>query len=67
MTRRRIVLGTLLTVSVLALAWWQFGAHNVPAGQPPLATLNATTISALREDFNRAAGQVRIIVLLSPT
>jgi hypothetical protein len=57
----------LLTAVLVVLAWWQFGAHDVPAGQPPLATLDPTTISALREDFNGAAGQVRIIVLLSPT
>ena len=67
MTRRRIVIGTWLTVLLVALAWWRFGAHDVPSGQPPLATLDATTVSALREDFNAAAGQVRIIVLLSPT
>jgi hypothetical protein len=39
----------------------------VPAGQPPLATLDVASLDTLRSDFNAHADKVRIIVLLSPT
>jgi hypothetical protein len=68
MTRRRI-LWTLVAIAALGLAaaWYVFGPRAVPPGQPPLATLNPSSLDTLRSDFNHAAGQPRIIVLLSPT
>ena len=61
-----IALG-LVAVVLVALAQRQLGTHNAPAGQPPLANLDAGSLDMLRADFNRAAGAARIIVLLSPT
>jgi len=61
-----IALG-LVAVVLVALAQRQLGTHNAPAGQPPLANLDAGSLHLLRADFNRAAGAARIIVLLSPT
>ncbi len=57
----------LVAVVLLALAQRQLGTHHAPAGQPPLAHLDAGSLDILRADFNRAAGGWRIIVLLSPT
>jgi hypothetical protein len=54
-------------VVLLALAQRQLGTHDAPAGQPPLAYLDAKSLDMLRADFNRAAGEARIILLLSPT
>jgi hypothetical protein len=67
--KRRISIAALVIVAALlgAYAWWQFGTRHVPAGQPPLATLDAGSLAALRDDFNRRAGETRIIILLSPT
>jgi hypothetical protein len=65
--RSRIVLVTLAAVVVAALLWYFYGPRYVPEGQPPLATLRADRLEALRADFNRDAGRTRIIVLLSPT
>ena len=39
----------------------------MPAGQPPLATLDAASLETLRSEFNAHADKVRIVVLLSPT
>jgi hypothetical protein len=66
MTRRRLLILVLLAV-VAAVAYARFGTHNTPAGQPPLAYLDPGALAALQADFNRAAGETRIIVLLSPT
>ena len=67
MKRRTIVWLALVLLAAAALAFLRFGGGDVPAGQPPLATLDAASLGTLRDDFNRAAGKVRIIVLLSPT
>jgi hypothetical protein len=67
-TRRSRRILTLLLFAVLAgAAYWYLGTHHTPNGQRALATLDAASMRSLRDDFNRAAGQTRIIVLLSPT
>ena len=65
--RRRTLALTVLVAMVAAFGWWRFATRIVPAGQPPLVVLDPASLSVLREDFNRAAADVRIIVLLSPT
>jgi hypothetical protein len=67
MKRLRLPVITVLVLIAAAFAWWRFGTRHVPEGQPPLATLDTTTIAALRDDFNDATGRTRIIVLLAPT
>jgi hypothetical protein len=57
----------LLIVLAVLLLWYRFAPGNAPAGQPPLVTLDATSLQTLRADFNRDAKQTRLIVLLSPT
>jgi len=65
--RRRLVFVVLLAAIVVAFVWYLRGERRVPAGQPPLAVLNATSFETLRADFNAHADKVRIVVLLSPT
>lgn len=48
-------------------AYRYLGTHQVPDGQPALVTLDAASLDSLRQDFNRASNETRIIVLLSPT
>ena len=67
MNRRGWIVAGLVAVVLLALAQWQLGMHDAPAGQPPLAHLDTKSLDRLRADFNRAAGEARIILLLSPT
>ncbi|MEN3338384.1 MAG: hypothetical protein V7647_2060 [Acidobacteriota bacterium] len=56
-----------LAAVVLAFGWYLFGTRYTPAGQPPLATVQAESLDALRSDFNQHADSVRVIVLLSPS
>ena len=67
--KRRILTIVAVAVALLvgAYGWWQFGTRKTPAGQTPLVTLNASSMTMLRDDFNRAAGQPRVVLLLSPT
>ena len=65
--RRRLALIAVIVALLLAAAWYQFGGHRTAPGQQPLAQLNAASLEQLRADFNAAAHQPRMIVLLSPT
>ena len=69
MTRvqRRLLIGAVLVAILASLAWLQYGTREAPAGQPPLAYLDSSSLETLKGDFNRASGETRILVLLSPT
>ena len=41
--------------------------QKVPAGQPSLSSLTSANFDELRGAFNQASGDVRVVLLLSPT
>jgi hypothetical protein len=57
----------LLAAFLGAFAWYLWAERHTPAGQSPLATLDATSLDTLRGEFNGHADEVRILILLSPT
>ncbi len=64
------VRGPIAVVAAAALAvagWYYYGGRSTPAGQPPLTTIDGEASEALRVQFNQAANQVRVVLLLSPT
>jgi len=61
------ILAALAITGILVLCWHFYGKAKVPAGQPPLLTLASSNFDQLRTAFNAASGQVRIVLLLSPT
>jgi hypothetical protein len=70
MNRRRllvILLVLLVAIGCGGFAWVRLATHDTPLGQPPLATLDTGSLATLKADFNRAVGEARVIVLLSPT
>jgi hypothetical protein len=69
MNRRKllVILVALVVIGGGTFAWLHFGTHYTPSGQLPLATLDPGSLATLKADFNRAAGETRMIVLLSPT
>ena len=66
MKRRNIGLG-LTALVVLAGLVYLYGGHQTPSGQAPLANLNSTNLSELKDEFNGSQADVRMLVLLSPT
>jgi hypothetical protein len=66
----RISLVLALALGDLCLAfcgWLVHAPRHVPDGQPPLAVLDADSLPAFRDTFDRGAGETRILALLSPT
>jgi type II secretory pathway component PulM len=55
----------LLGLAVLALAWYFLWSPITPKGQPQLMRL--TNDKLFVSQFNRAASNVRMVLLLSPT
>jgi uncharacterized protein YxeA len=65
---KRALVIVIPVVLVLALAGIYYSrASHAPDGQPPLVDINDEQLAALKAAFNRAAGNHRIILLLSPT
>jgi hypothetical protein len=50
-----------------ALVGYTLRAPHTPPGQRPLATITADNLSGFRSTFNDAAGNIRLILLFSPT
>jgi len=69
MNRRHAIVIVLSAAVILgvALGLHFLSDHNTPGDQEPLTDLNARTLEAFKERFNRASDQQRIILLLSPT
>jgi hypothetical protein len=62
-TRRKLTIG-LAAVAVAAAVGWYL-ADTVDSAA--LVDLDAGSFEQFRDQFNEAAGQVRVVVLLSPT
>ena len=58
-------LGAMFFVLLMAGCSWQ--GSLTPPGQPALVEIDKGGLEALRVDFNRSPGGVRVILLLSPT
>jgi len=67
MNRRFVIFAGVIAALAAAMLWYLFGPRQVPPGQPPLGILSASSLEALRADFNRDADRTRVILLLSPT
>ena len=65
--RRRLAFVSVLVLLLGLGAWYQFARHDAPAGQAPLTAISAASLDPLRNDFNDASSQFRIVLLLSPT
>lgn len=66
---KRLLLLTTLAIVVVAgyAAWHVWGISSAPEGQPPLVEISQQNYAGFRDAFNAAAGEPRIIALLSPT
>lgn len=64
---RRYILVAILTAAVIGALVYFYGGSQVPPGQPPLQRLTADNLQQIKNAFNEAKDNVRVLVLLSPT
>lgn len=64
--RRRLIILAILVVIFLAGVYF-YGGSQAPAGQPALVSLNAANLEGIKDQFNAANHDVRVLLLLSPT
>lgn len=68
MAKRRSFLLIAIALTIIATFWVKRQqSPRTPAGQPGLVELERSGIDELKQAFNEAAGQTRVLVMLSPT
>jgi hypothetical protein len=65
--KRRYVFGAVVATLLLAGVIYLYGGSQAPAGQAPLKRVTAQNLGEIKSAFNAANGDVRVLVLLSPT
>ena len=66
MKRAYIVVGILVAL-LAAAGLYLYSGGQTPAGQPPLKNLRAQSLGEIKNEFNAAKDDVRVLLLLSPT
>lgn len=62
-----VIILAIAAVLMGMLALYLYAGSSVPTGQQPLARLNDSNLSSLKNSFNESANSVRVILMLSPT
>ena len=64
---KRTILLVILVVALAGAAAYFYGGGQTPPGQPSLEALTAENVTEVRDAFNSAKDNVRVLLLLSPT
>lgn len=54
-------------IATLVIVWYLWVSKGTPPGQPPLTSLTRNNLDQFKHDFNSADGELRLVLLLSPT
>ena len=54
-------------IATLVIVWYLWLAKGTPPGQPPLTSLTRNNLDQFKRDFDGAADEARLVLLLSPT
>ncbi len=63
----RYIVGAVLAALLIAAALYLYGGGQVPVAQAPLRSVTAENVAEIKNEFNAANGDVRVLLLLSPT
>lgn len=66
MKSKNLIIAAAIVAGFAGLFYFYRG-HQAPSGQPALVNLTAANFGQLKQEFNRAQQQPRVILLLSPT
>lgn len=64
---RKYYLSAIVIALLIAAAFYFYPGGHAPPGQPPLKRLTPRDVSQVRDAFNLARNDVRVLLLLSPT
>ena len=65
--KRKYVIGAAVVALLLAGIFYLYGGSRMPVGQPEMRSLTAGNSAEFKNEFNAAKGEVRVVLLLSPT
>ncbi len=65
--KRNYIVGGLLLALLVAAGFYLYGGGQTPSGQPPLRHVSAQSVSEIKNEFNAAKGDARVLLLLSPS
>ena len=65
--KRKYIVAPVLVAVLLAAVLYLYGGGQTPPGQPPLRSVTAQNVADIKNQFNAARGDVRVVLLLSPT
>ncbi|HZQ23298.1 MAG TPA: hypothetical protein VFA89_10900 [Terriglobales bacterium] len=65
--KKKYMLGLAGLAFALGLGWYFLWSARTPDGQSPLTYLKSDNLQQFRDQFNGAAANARMVLLLSPT
>ena len=65
--KRAYIVGAVVVALLAAAVLYLYGGGETPAGQPPMKNLSTQTVGEIKNEFNAAKDDVRVLLLLSPT
>ena len=64
---RKLILAAILAAALFGAFVYLRSGGQTPSGQAPLQALTAQNFPDIRNSFNSASSDVRVLLLLSPT
>ena len=65
--KRKYIVGAVPVGLLIAAVLYLYGGGQTPAGQPPLQNVTAQSVGEIKNEFNAARDEPRVLLLLSPT
>jgi hypothetical protein len=65
--KKKPIVALLGVAFALFLGWYFLWSAHTPNGQPPLTYLQPSDADQFKREFDRAAANSRMVLLLSPT
>lgn len=65
--KRQYIVGAVLVALLATAVLYLYGGGQTPAGQHALKNLSAQSVGEIKNEFNAARDNVRVLLLLSPT
>lgn len=63
----RFLLSGAIVIALVGALLYFYGGSRSPSGQAPLQVLTAQNLGEIKNEFNAAKDDVRVLLLLSPT